>query len=199
MITRLAYAALALPSRMRDRLYCAKLRNFCVAASDTRFTHQAVIHNPRGPDAVRIGPQTLFMGEIVVIAPAGAVNIGEWCYVGPGAKIWSMETIDIGARVFISHGVQVFDNNSHSLSASERHDRFEELQTQGRHLQPEKVAHKPVRIADDVWIGFNAAILKGVTIGRGAVIGACSVVTHDVPAYSVMVGNPARQVGDSQP
>lgn len=198
MITRLAYAALALPSRIRERLYSARLRNVCVAAADARLTHQAVIHNPRSPDAVRIGAQTLFMGE-VVIAPTGAVRIGDWCYIGPGAKIWSMEAIDIGARVFISHGVQIFDNNSHSLSASERHDRFEELQTHGRHLQPEKVTHRPIRIEDDVWIGFNAAILKGVTIGRGAVIGACSVVTHDVAPYSVMVGNPARQVGDSQP
>ena len=109
-----------------------------------------------------------------------------------------MEKIELGARVIISHGAQIFDNNSHSLSAQDRHERFRELRTAGRHLQREEVSHKPVRIEDDVWIGFNSAVLKGVTIGRGAVIGACSVVTSDVPPFAIMVGNPARKVGDSR-
>jgi len=56
------------------------------------------------------------------------------------------------------------------------------------------VAHAPVAVKDKAWIGFNVSILKGVTIGEGAVIGACSVVTRDVPAYAVAVGNPARVV-----
>jgi maltose O-acetyltransferase len=109
-----------------------------------------------------------------------------------------MESIDIGSRVFISHGVQVFDNNSHSLSAVERHERFKELRTVGRHSTPEAVVHRAIRIEDDVWIGFNSAIMKGVTIGRGAVVGAGSVVTHDIEAYSIVVGNPARIVGQSK-
>ena len=53
---------------------------------------------------------------------------------------------------------------------------------------------KPVVIGDDVWIGARVCILPGVTIGQGAVIGACAVVSKDVPAYSVAVGNPARVV-----
>jgi acetyltransferase-like isoleucine patch superfamily enzyme len=92
----------------------------------------------------------------------------------------------------------VFDNNSHSLSAAERHARFKELRTIGRHLTPETVVHRPIRIEDDVWIGFNAAIMKGVTIGRGAIVGACSVITQDVPPFAVVVGSPARKVGDSR-
>ena len=110
-----------------------------------------------------------------------------------------MGDLRIGNRVFISHGVQVFDNNSHSLSATERHERFRELMTLGAHQIRETVTCRPVVIEDDVWIGFNSAILKGVTIGRGAVIGACTVVTHDVPEYAIVVGNPARQVGTAKP
>jgi acetyltransferase-like isoleucine patch superfamily enzyme len=100
--------------------------------------------------------------------------------------------------VILSHGVQIFDNNSHSMSAADRHERFRELRTSGWHLQPEQISHKPVRIEDDAWIGFNSAILKGVTIGRGAIVGACSVITQDVPPFAVVVGNPARKVGDSR-
>jgi acetyltransferase-like isoleucine patch superfamily enzyme len=57
------------------------------------------------------------------------------------------------------------------------------------------VGMSPIVIEDDVWIGFNATVLKGVTIGRGAIIGASTVVTKDVPPYAIVVGNPQRQIG----
>jgi len=199
LLDRIAYGLLALPVRLRERLQCRRLRALCEAAGDAQIAPQAVIYNSLGIQAVRIGSRTLFMGEISVVAPAGKVDIGEWCYIGPNSKIWAMGTIAIGSRVFISHGVQIFDNNSHSLGAGERHDRFRELQTFGRHLQREQVTCRQVRIEDDVWIGFNAAILKGVKVGRGAIVGACAVVTDDVPEYAVVVGNPARAVGKSRP
>ena len=138
------------------------------------------------------------MGELLVIPPAGKIVIGDWCYVGPAAKIWSMSSVYIGNRVFVSHGVQIFDNNSHSLSASERHERYRELRVKGQHLCREQVKTQPVVVENDVWIGFNVAILKGVTIGRGAIIGACSVVVDDIPPFTIVVGNPARQVGISR-
>ena len=55
-----------------------------------------------------------------------------------------------------------------------------------------KFITRPVFIEDNCWIGQNAAILKGVTIGQGSIVGANSVVTHDVPSHSVVAGNPAR-------
>jgi acetyltransferase-like isoleucine patch superfamily enzyme len=198
LIARLVHAVLLLPSRFREKVSAIKLRRLCRAADDAEFTPQTSIHNPFSRAAVNIGSRSVFMGEINVIAEGARVRIGDWCFVGPGAKLWAMESIDVGSRVFISHGVQVFDNNSHSLSAGERHERFKELRTVGRHLTPEAVVHRAIRIEDDVWIGFNSAIMKGVTIGRGAVIGAGSVVTRDVEAYSVVVGNPARVVGQSK-
>jgi maltose O-acetyltransferase len=54
---------------------------------------------------------------------------------------------------------------------------------------------EPIVIHDDVWIGNRVLILPGVTVGRGAIIGACSVVTKDVPEYSIVAGNPARIIG----
>jgi acetyltransferase-like isoleucine patch superfamily enzyme len=199
LIVRLAYALLDFPSRLRDRLAVVKLRRYCRAADDAEFTPQTLIHNPFARETIRIGSRSLFMGEINILADGAKVRIGDWCFVGPGAKMWAMESIDVGDRVFISHGVQLFDNNSHSLSAGERHARFKELRTVGQHLTPEAVVHRAISIEDDVWIGFNCAIMKGVTIGRGAIVGAGSVVTHDVSAYEVVVGNPARIVGKAKP
>jgi galactoside O-acetyltransferase len=56
------------------------------------------------------------------------------------------------------------------------------------------VKHAPIIIKDKAWIGFNCIILKGVTIGEGAVVGAGSVVTENVPDYAVVAGNPARLI-----
>jgi acetyltransferase-like isoleucine patch superfamily enzyme len=53
-------------------------------------------------------------------------------------------------------------------------------------------------IEDDVWIGFSASIMKGVKIGRGAIIGAGSMVTKDVPPYAIVAGNPAQTIGVAQ-
>ena len=61
------------------------------------------------------------------------------------------------------------------------------------------VEEAPIVIEDDAWIGFGSAIMKGVTIGRGAIVGACSVVTNDVPPYTMVAGNPARHIGVSRP
>jgi len=135
------------------------------------------------------------MGEFLIISPSGSIQFGDWCYFGPNSKIWSMESVRIGNRVTISHGVHIFDNNSHSISAEQRHLRFQELMKYGRHLEPEPVKSKPIIIEDDVWIGFNAAVMKGVRIGRGAIVAACAVVTHDVAPFTIVAGNPAKPVG----
>ena len=198
MLTRLAYGAVSLPLRLYNYLYTRRLHDHCLADEGVEFYPQAKIYNSAGREAVRIGKGSLCMGEILIVGKNGKVIIGDWCSLSPDTKIWSMERIEIGSRVILSHGVQIFDNNSHSMSASDRHERFRELRTHGRHLQPEQVSHKPVRIEDDAWIGFNSAILKGVTIGRGAIVGACSVITQDVPPYAVVAGSPVRKVGDSR-
>jgi len=195
-LPRLAYAALSLPCRLRAALYARRLRDLCDADSTASFGESTKIHNPYDRAAVKIGSQCLFLGEINLVRDGASVGVGECTFVGPGAKLWSMTSISIGSRVQISHGVHVFDNNSHSLSAGDRSRSFEHVRTLG-FSKAEPVAHSPVRIEDDVWIGFNAAIMKGVTIGEGAVVGASSVVTQDVAPYTVVAGNPARKVGES--
>ncbi|MDQ6795887.1 MAG: hypothetical protein M3067_13940 [Chloroflexota bacterium] len=81
------------------------------------------------------------------------------------------------------------------MNAGDRHRHFVRIISKG-HPPVIDLRGEPVAIEDDVWIGANVVVLKGVTIGRAAVIGAGSVVTQDVPPYVVVAGNPARVIRD---
>lgn len=96
------------------------------------------------------------------------------------------KSIQIGNHVRLGGGVMIFDTDFHSL------DPFE------RTASPERgvVKTEPIVIKDYVFIGAEALILKGVTIGEAAVIGARAVVTKNVPDYEIWAGNPAKKVGD---
>jgi maltose O-acetyltransferase len=150
-------------------------------------------------DAIRLGENSWVAGQLLVFPHGGRIRLGSFCYVGEGARIWSADEIAIGDRVFIAHGVNVHDNDAHSLSAAERHRHFRDLVTKGRASFTEDLRAARVAIGNDVWLGFNATVLKGVTIGEGAVIGACSVVTRDVEPYTVVAGNPAAVVAAARP
>jgi len=92
----------------------------------------------------------------------------------------------------MSWGVTVVDHDSHSLNWTERqHDVADWTRGVKRW---DSVTVRPVRIGNKTWIGFGASILKGVSVGEGAVVGANAVVTRDVPPYTVVAGNPARVV-----
>lgn len=139
-----------------------------------------------------IGNESRIRGELSIFSKEGNINIGKYCYVGDHTRIWSAKNINIGNRVLISHGVNIHDFDSHPISASRRHLQAVGIFEIGHTDDLTDVASSPIIIEDDVWIGFGATILKGVKIGRGAIIGANTVVTHDIPEYSVAVGNPAK-------
>jgi acetyltransferase-like isoleucine patch superfamily enzyme len=179
--------------RLRAYMDCAAWGKETVLSDDFR------IINPYGKSAVTIGPGCFLCGKLLLESAKATIRIGNDVYVGPGSILWGVDSIQIGDRCTISHGVNIHDTNSHSLSAKERHKRFLEKMRLGKHLVPENAKSGPVVIEDDVWIGFNAVILKGVKIGRGAVVGAGSVITKDVEPFTIVVGNPQRVVGQSLP
>lgn len=134
-------------------------------------------------------------GEIAVFG-SGDFEIGHHSYIGPGSRVWCSDSVKIGSHVLISHLVDIHDSDSHSLDLWQRRDEgiaLFELQEAKRNVQADTGA---VIIDDDVWIGFKSSILKGVTIGRGAIVAACSVVTKDVPPYTLVAGNPAKPIRD---
>lgn len=150
-----------------------------------------VINLQHKKDSIVIGNNTYVRGELLIYPHGGKISIGDYCYIGEQSKIWSADSITIGNKVLISHNVNIQDNNAHPVSAQKRHEHFKTIITSG-HPSISCFEEAGVIIEDDVWIGFNATIMKGVTIGKGAIIGACTVITKDVPPYAVVVGNPAR-------
>ena len=108
-------------------------------------------------------------------------SIGEYSHVTCINKIKIGDNVRMGRKVFIS-------DNAHGASKLELLDmapNFRPLYTKG-----------PVIIEDCVWIGEMACVMPGVTIGKGSIIGANAVVTHDVPPYCVVGGNPAKVIKD---
>lgn len=99
-----------------------------------------------------------------------------------GCSIVAYDSIRVGDFVQIGTGALITDSDAHALNPMER-----------RH--GDSGVAKPIVIEDDVFVGARAIVLKGVTIGRCAVIGAGAVVTHNVEPYAIVAGNPARVVG----
>jgi galactoside O-acetyltransferase len=138
-----------------------------------------------------IGDESIIHADITFEERGGEVRIGNRTFIGR-SNLVCYRSVTIGDDVIMSWGITIIDHDSHSTDWKERENDVREW-ARGRKVW-DHVAHAPVTIADKVWVGFDVSILKGVTIKEGAVIGACSVVTRDIPAYSLAVGNPARVI-----
>ena len=140
------------------------------------------------PAAVSIGPRVSIQHHFMLIdlqphvGSDPKISIGEGCSILFRFQCNAAERVQIGRNVLIASNVLICDSDHvvepGGLPAT-RNDKF---------------VTRPVTIEDNCWIGQNAVILKGVTVGHDSIIGANSVVTRDVPACSVAVGNPARIV-----
>ncbi len=141
----------------------------------------AVRRNVHAPADVHIG-----IGS-VLWAPRRLV-VGRDVYIGKGCTI----EVDgwIGDGVLIANHVGIVGRSDHAMRQVGVSIRRADWV--GDH--PHRLS-RPVRIGDDVWIGYGAVVLSGLTIGRGAVIAAGAVVTSDVAPYAVVAGNPAAEVG----
>jgi NDP-sugar pyrophosphorylase family protein len=128
------------------------------------------------------------------IEPTGMAEVGDdSTLVGP--IFWCAERISIGKRVVISYNVTLADSDFHPKDPELRRLDAIACSPEGDWSQRPDFVTRPITIADDVWIGVGAIILKGVRIGAGARVSAGAVVTQDVPPGATVAGNPARVVG----
>lgn len=172
-------------------LWRATGRPLCEMTASTQLARSSKIINiARTRERIRLGPNTLIRGELLVFPQGGDIAVGEWCYVGENTRIWSAASIHIGNRVLISHGVNLFDSLTHPLDAAERHRQTREIFLRGHPLDIDLGA-RPVVIRDDAWLGAGCFVLAGVTIGARSIVAAGAVVTKDVPDGVIVAGNPA--------
>ena len=121
-------------------------------------------------------------------------RIGKWTYGNPRVRSWGEgATLEIGAFCSIAEGVKIFLGGEHRIEWTTTFP-FPVLWESARHIKGHPKTKGDVIIGNDVWLGADSVILSGVTIGDGAVVGARSVITNDIPPYAIVAGNPARMV-----
>jgi acetyltransferase-like isoleucine patch superfamily enzyme len=133
-----------------------------------------------GRGIIEVG-EAVHLEERVLLQSEGRLEIGPWVYVNRDVMIVALDSIAIGEGTRVAERVSIRDHD-HSFNLP------------GLPIRQQGYTSAPIRIGRECWIGCNAVILKGVTLGDHAVVGAGAVVTRDVPAHSVAVGVPARVV-----
>ena len=146
-----------------------------------------------------IGQKCIIDSSFIFESSNGQISIGNRVHIGGGTQLISRNQITIGDDVIIAWACTIYDHNSHSVYWKDRqHDISTEWNnvTNGKSILSNKnwdvVKDAPISIGNKAWIGFGVTILKGVTIGEGSDIAAGSVVTKDVPSYTLVGGNPAK-------
>lgn len=132
-----------------------------------------------------------YLGTMFDVGPRGRVKLGQYALVH-GARIICDAEISIGDYALISWNVVLMDTYRVPLDLQERRAELRLVASRELRQARADVVAQSIRIGRNVWIGFDACVLPGVTIGEGAVIGAKSVVAADVPPFTVAAGNPAR-------
>lgn len=134
---------------------------------------------------------SIYAGCSFSVGAEGRCSVGDFTLLN-GALVMVEERIEIGSHCLISWNVGIADSDFHPLAPGQRMIDAEALAPFFKDRPPRpKLTTKPVIIRDNVWIGMNATILKGVTIGENSVVAAGSVVTKSVEPNTVVAGNPA--------
>lgn len=170
-------------------LYCDPLfRSYCAQVGKG-------LHLVGAPPLV-VGEGRIIIGESVTIdAPTtfafarisgkeAVLTVGDRSVVSCDVAIFIASRVSIGADCIIGPGTTIFDNSAHPVDPKAR--------LTGKPMSASEI--EPVAIEDNCWISSHVRILPGVRVGQGSVVGTSSVVTRDVPPYSLAVGNPAQVV-----
>jgi acetyltransferase-like isoleucine patch superfamily enzyme len=177
----------------------ARLERMLVLPPSTEIAAEAELFNHARRERFLIGEYGWIRGELYVTHPRGRLEIGHHVVIGCQSRIWASLDIRIGNFVKIAHAVDIHDSDSHPLDARLRRQDAEAFCERREPPDVYRIEAASVRIEDFAWICFKASILKGVTVGRGAIVAAGAVVTKDVEPYTVVAGNPARFIKRVEP
>ncbi|HEV7177586.1 MAG TPA: acyltransferase [Solirubrobacteraceae bacterium] len=130
---------------------------------------------------LEVGPHTVLEPDVWLTAPGAArIRIGGGTFLNIGVMVAALELVEIGEHCMFANGCFISDG-SHRFDDPDKPVPWQGFTTKG-----------PTRIGDNVWCGAYAVITSGVTVGERSVIGANSVVTADIPPFSIAAGAPAR-------
>ena len=187
---RLEHLAEHHPSTYRAELMRARGR----FASTATIGAYASIESAAAPDHLEAGDYAYIDGVISLLVAESRCRIGHHSFLAANSHLWILGNMTIGDYVHIAPGVDVFDNDSHALDWKQRREDATNVFERKKPIDYTHVAQSAVVIEDDAWIGAKSTILKGVRIGRGAIVAAGSVVTKDVAPLTLVGGNPAREI-----
>lgn len=147
------------------------------------------------PVGLKIGSNVTIRSATLATEENAFIEIGDYTYIS-NASIACHSKISIGNYVSIAGGVNIVDTDFHPLTPAARMADTIALSPVGDKQRRPQFISQPVIIEDEVWIGFNATILKGVRIHKGAIIQPGAVVVKDVLAGQIVAGNPAKPVNE---
>jgi len=169
-----------------------------VIGTGNRLDSLAVTGRARGHAMLSVGDDCDLEGQWVIHEATAVIAIGSRSELNHGCVIECVERVEIGDDVLVAADVYIADNDSHSSDwLQRRHDHL--ARRQGARDWT-IVPRAPVQIESKAWIGRRAMILKGVTVGEGAIVAAGSIVTQPVEPWTLVAGVPAkpiRKVGPS--
>jgi acetyltransferase-like isoleucine patch superfamily enzyme len=163
---------------LRSRPFCRCHPQATITVGDGVIINNSTAENPAGIDHRTV---------LVAAAPGARLVIGN-CVGVSGATIYCANSIEIEDNVNLGANAKVYDTDFHPINYLER-----------RANTRTTIKTAPIKICRDAWIGADALILKGVTIGARSIVGARSVVTSDVPPDTIVAGSPARVIRHLNP
>ncbi|MFD2873848.1 acyltransferase [Mucilaginibacter ximonensis] len=174
-----------------------------ITAGNSLFWQQfdLVLVKPEpGKKYLQVGDDTVLDCRVVFETSAGRVIVGNNTFIG-SSTIICRSKIEFENDIFVAWGTCFYDHDSHSVDYRHREADIRQQLIDHRNNRNfienknwDVVNSKPIKICSNAWIGMNCIILKGVTIGEGAIVGAGSVVTKDVAPWTVVGGNPAKML-----
>ncbi len=173
--------------RLKSLIYTTPI--FCCRCEEVgKHLQLCALPNVHGHTLLYIGDDVRFSGSFAIssgrFSNRPTLRIGNRAFIGHNVSITCNREVVIEDDVLIATNCKISDYDGHPAS----------LEKRITHALPDADDMQPVRICKGAWIGSGVFILKGVTIGEGGIVGANSVVTHDVPPNCVAAGSPARIV-----